>query len=219
MLRKNVPERSGWKQGDGKVRVIGITGGIGAGKTAVLSYIRENYNCRILLADEVGHLVKEPGQPGYEGLVALLGKEILLADGMIDKAEMADRIFKDAGLLKQVNEILHPAVERYINAEIEKEKESNRFDFFFVEAALLLDSGLKEKMEEIWYIYAEEQIRRERLKASRNYTDEKISEILLTQRTEDEFRTASNVIINNNEDFEDTKKQIEKKLGDYLWRS
>lgn len=201
------------------MRVIGITGGIGAGKTAVLSYIKENYNCRILFADEVGHLVKEPGQSGYEGLVALLGKEILSADKTIDKEKMADRIFKDAELLKQVNAILHPAVEYYITAELEKEMKSNRLDFFFVEAALLLDSSLKEQMGEIWYIYADEQVRKKRLKTSRNYTDEKIGEILSVQRTEDEFKAASSVIIYNNEDFEDTKKQIDEKLGDYLWRS
>ena len=201
------------------MHIIGITGGIGAGKTEVLSYIRTNYSSRILLADEVGHLVKQPGQPGYRGLVELLGKEILNPDGEIDKVKMADRIFKDAKLLEQVNALLHPAVEQYIFEEIEKEKALDRFSFFFVEAALLLDSKLKEKMEEIWYIYADEQVRRKRLKISRNYTDEKIDEIITKQRTEEEFKTASSVIIYNNANLEDTKKQIDEKLGDYLWRS
>lgn len=201
------------------MHIIGITGGIGAGKTKVLSYIRTNYNSRILLADEVGHLVKQPGQPGYSGLVKLLGKEILGADGEIDKARMADRIFKDAGLLEQVNALLHPAVEQIINQEIEKEKKLDRFTFFFVEAALLPDSSLKDKMEEIWYIHADEQVRRERLRASRNYPDEKIDEIISKQWTAEAYKTASSVIIYNNADFEDTKKQIDEKLGDYLWRS
>jgi len=201
------------------MHIIGITGGIGAGKTEVLSYIRTNYSSRILLADEVGHLVKQPGQPGYKGLVELLGNEILKSDGEIDKAKMADKIFKDGKLLEQVNALLHPAVEQYISREIEKEKALDRYAFFFVEAALLLDSSLKEKMEEIWYIYADEQVRRERLKASRDYTDEKIDEILSKQRTEEEFKTASNVIIYNNADLKDTKNQIDEKLGDYLWRS
>lgn len=201
------------------MRVIGITGGIGAGKTAVLSYIREKYNCRVLLADEVGHLVKQPGQPGYESLVKLLGNEILRPDKTIDKAKMADKIFKEESLLKRVNALLHPAIERYIIEEIEKEKASDSLAFFFVEAALLLDSGLKEKAEEIWYIHADERIRRERLKSSRNYTDEKINEIMRMQRTEEEFKKESGVIIYNNEDFEVTKKQIDEKLGDHLWRN
>ena len=75
------------------MRTIGITGGVGAGKSELLAYIEKNYNSRILLADTVGHLVKEPGQPCYEKLVALLGKEILSPDGQIDRKAMAERIF------------------------------------------------------------------------------------------------------------------------------
>lgn len=201
------------------MHIIGITGGVGAGKTEVLSYIRTNYSSRILLADEVGHLVKQKGQPGYKGLVELLGKEVLGADGEIDKAKMADQIFQNAELLEQVNALLHPAVEQMIVREIEKEKKLDRFAFFFVEAALLLDSGLKDMMEEIWYIHADERVRRERLKASRGYQEEKIDRIMEAQRSEEAFKAASSVIIYNNADFEDTKKQIDEKLGDYLWRS
>lgn len=201
------------------MRVIGITGGIGAGKTAVLSYIKENYNCRVLLADEVGHLVKQPGQPGYEGLVKLLGKEILQPDKNIDKVKMAEKIFKEESLLKQVNALLHPAIERYITEEIEKEKALDRISFFFVEAALLLDSGLKDRVEEVWYIHAKEQVRRERLRSARNYTDEKMNEIMSMQRTEEGFKRESSLVIENNGDFEKTKKQIDEKLGDYLWRN
>lgn len=201
------------------MRIIGVTGGIGSGKTEVLSYIREKYNCRILLSDEVGHLVKQPGQPGYKGMIELLGKEILLPDGRIDRAKTADIIFKDAGLLKKVNDLLHPAVEDYIIAEINKEKAYNRVPLFFVETALLLDSRIRQEVEEIWYIYAEEQVRRKRLKESRNYTDEKINEIMSVQRSEEEFKRTGCVIIYNNADIEDTKKQIDEKLGDYLWQS
>ena len=201
------------------MHIIGITGGVGAGKTEVLSYIRTNYSSRILLADEVGHLVKQKGQPGYKGLVELLGKEVLGADGEIDKTKMADLIFQNAELLEQVNALLHPAVEQMIVSEMEKEKKLDRFAFFFVEAALLPDSGLKDMMEEIWYIHADEQVRRERLKASRGYPEEKIDRIMEAQRSEEACKAASSVIIYNNADFEDTKKQIDEKLGDYLWRS
>lgn len=85
------------------MRTIGITGGVGAGKSELLAYIEKNYNSRILLADTVGHLVKEPGQPCYEKLVALLGKEILSPDGQIDRKAMAEKIFADPELLGKVN--------------------------------------------------------------------------------------------------------------------
>ena len=63
------------------MRFIGITGGVGAGKTEILKYIGQHYKCEIYLADEIGHKVKEPGTEGYHALVALMGEEILAADG------------------------------------------------------------------------------------------------------------------------------------------
>lgn len=198
------------------MRVIGITGGVGAGKSEVLSYIKENYSCKVLLADEVGHLVKRKGQPCYEKLVRLLGADCLQPDGEFDKGKMAEAIFRDKDLLRQVNELLHPAVEAYILQEIEKEKQAQRLDFFFVEAALLLESGLRGRMDEIWYIYAAETVRRERLKTARGYSEEKTDAIFRSQRSEEEFRKQCDVIIMNNGQIEETKKQIDEKLGEYL---
>ena len=96
------------------MRFIGITGGVGAGKTEILKYIGQHYKCEIYLADEIGHKVKEPGTEGYRALVALLGEEILAADGQIDKPAMAAKIFADPALLEQVNAIIHPAVKKYL---------------------------------------------------------------------------------------------------------
>ena len=200
------------------MHIIGITGGVGAGKSEVLSYIEKKYNCRIILADEVGHLVKMPGQKCYEQLIRLLGENVLLPDGNIDKAKMAEMIFQDAKLLEQVNALIHPAVEQYILNEIEKERESGALDFFFVEAALLLESGLCKYMETIWYIYAEKEVRRARLKAARGYSDEKIDSILASQKSEEEIKKHCDVIIYNNGQIEETRKQIDEKLGEYLWQ-
>ena len=86
------------------MKVIGITGGIGAGKSQILSYIEDGCNCRILLADSVAHTVREPGQPCCDRLTALLGKEILAADGRIDNEKMAAVIFAlSAGVDLTVN--------------------------------------------------------------------------------------------------------------------
>lgn len=92
------------------MRFIGITGGVGAGKTEILKYIGQHYKCEIYLADEIGHKVKEPGTEGYHALVALMGDGILAPDGQIDKLAMAAKIFADPTLLEQVNAIIHPAV-------------------------------------------------------------------------------------------------------------
>ena len=198
--------------------IIGITGGVGAGKSSVLQYMEENYRCHVVLADDIGNRVKLPGEICYQRLVELLGRDILDEDGTINKIKMAEAIFSDKELLLKVNSIIHPAVEDYILNEIRKEKQAGRLDFFFVEAALLIECGYGAHVDELWYIYASEEVRRARLKASRFYSDEKITAIMQGQLAEEEFRKACTVVIDNSGDMETTKKQIDKLLGDRLWK-
>lgn len=198
------------------MRVIGITGGVGAGKSALLKYIGENYKCRILLADEAAHKVKEPGQPCYNKLVALLSSDILNADGTIDKEKMAARIFRSEELLEKVNQIVHPAVKEMILKEIVESEKKGSFDFFFLEAALLIEGGYLNIVDEMWYIYAREEVRRKRLKAARNYSDEKIDAIIRAQLTEEGFRQNCMVTIDNSDELEKAYRQIDIKLGEYL---
>ncbi len=194
------------------MKIIGITGGVGAGKSQVLSYIKENYNARILLADEVAHLLEEPGHDCYDRLVALLGKDILQEDLFIDKKKMADKIFKDKPLLIEVNKIVHPAVKKYIVEEIENEKKKKELNFFFVEAALLIEEHYDLIVDELWYIYADEKVRAERLRQNRNYSDEKIQAIFRGQLSETEFRNHCKVVINNNGDINETYREIDNNL-------
>ena len=200
-----------------RTKVIGMTGGVGAGKSQVLSYIKNKYNCRIIMADEVAHFVKEPGQKCYEQLVALLGTSVLAEDGQIHRERMAEKIFADKGLLSMVNQIVHPAVKEYILNSIEQEKKEQKLDFLFVEAALLIETGYGTVVDELWYLYAEEGIRRERLKKARGYSDEKIDRILNSQLSDEEFRVECSVVIDNSGTLEQTYQQIDKKLEEYLW--
>ena len=91
------------------MKLIGITGGVGAGKSEIISYLENKYNCRIEYADKVAHMLEEPGQVCFDKLVSLLGTGIL-KDGKIDKASMANAMFKDDTLVDKVNDIVHPAV-------------------------------------------------------------------------------------------------------------
>ena len=194
------------------MKTIGITGGVGAGKSLILEYLEKTYNCRVLLADQVAHIVKEPGQTCYDGLVELLGKAVLCPDGTIDKGKMAQIIFSDVALLQKVNGLIHPAVETYIMEQIRLEKEAGKLDYFFVEAALLIECGYDRHLDEIWYIYADQKVRRARLKESRGYSDEKIDSIMDSQLTEEAFRTHCKQVIDNSGSPEQTYKQIDQIL-------
>lgn len=198
------------------MKVIGITGGVGSGKTALLNYIRENYNCEVIFADEAAHRVEEPGQKCYEKLVDLLTPCILNSDGTIDRKKMAETIFKSEELLEEVNGIVHPAVKQYILEEIATQKKLQKLDFLFIEAALLIENGYLKIVDELWYIYANEGVRRARLKDSRNYSDEKINAIMEAQLSEREFRNACSVVIDNSGSLEDSFQQIDRKVREYL---
>lgn len=198
------------------MKVIGITGGVGAGKSSLLAYLAEKYRCKIILADEVAHIVKEPGEECYDKLVALLSEEILNEDKTIHKGKMAEKIFASEKILKQVNAIIHPAVKEWILREISKEREKGELDFLFLEAALLIEDGYLNIVDEMWYIYAREEVRRARLKASRNYSDEKIDAIFKSQLSEEEFRKNCKVVIDNSDSLQGACKQIDEKLGEYL---
>ena len=191
------------------MKVIGITGGVGAGKSEILSYIRERYNCRILLADEAAHKVKEKGQPCYEKLVALLSDEILDETGNINKVKMAEKIFSSRELLTKVNGIIHPAVKKLILSAIQEERKSKIHDFFFIEAALLIEEHYDEICDELWYIYTSEKNRRERLKLNRGYSDEKIDNIFASQLSESTYREVCREEIDNNHLPEDAFSQID----------
>lgn len=197
------------------LRFIGITGGVGAGKSEILRYIREHYQCEIYLADEVAHLVKEPGQECYEELVALLGTEVLEKDGRINKAAMAERIFADSRILAKVNEIVHPAVKRFLIEKYEQAKKNPQVELFFVEAALLIEAGYKEMADELWYIFARKEIRERRLRESRGYSEDKIRSIMEKQLSEEEYRRECDFVIDNSGSLQESYRQIDERLDSY----
>ena len=200
----------------GKTNIIGVTGGVGAGKSTVLKYIGDNYNCKVVFSDDVANEIKMKGYPAYDELIRVLGKEILGDDGEIDRKKMAAAIFNDAKKLEKVNKILHPAVNTFIINIIDEEKLKNRLDFVFVEAALLIENGYKDIVDELWYVYADEATRRKRLKDSRGYSDEKIDGILEQQLNDETYRLNSDFVIDNSKDLDSAGEQINKKLGE--WR-
>lgn len=196
------------------MRIIGITGGVGAGKSELLHYIETHYKARILLADQVANDLKLPGAICYEPLVAILGKDVLCEDGTIDKAKMAQIIFHDEGKLALVNALIHPAVKRYILEEIEKEAAKREVEYFFIEAALLIEEHYEAIVEELWYIYADEAVRAERLRKSRQYSEDRIKSIMAGQLPEQEFRNRCQFVIDNSTTLEEAYLQIDHKMED-----
>ena len=199
------------------MKLIGVTGGVGSGKSEILRYLQTAYKCRIMMADDAARALEAPGGGIYEKLIALLeeypGTEpITLPDGQINNPEMARRIFSNPRLRERVNQMVHPAVKIYALDEYRKEREAGNYDFFVLEAALLIEAGYASDMDSLWYIYCNADERRRRLRASRGYSDEKIDKIMKSQLSEDLYRENSDVVIDNSGDLSDSCRQVDEAL-------
>ena len=195
------------------MKVIGITGGVGAGKSEILKFFKEKYHAIVVEADKVGHMLMEPGGACYYSIVEKFGSSILNGDQTINRGKLGKIVFSDEALLAELNKIIHPRVKSHIVSEIAKERAYHRTNYFVVEAALLLEDHYDVICDEVWYIHTDENVRAERLKESRGYDDEKIASICANQKSPEEFRCACQVMIDNSGNLADTQKQIDEQLG------
>lgn len=196
------------------MKIIGITGGIGAGKSTVLEYLRLRQDSEVVQADRIGHEVMEPDGPCYASIVELFGTGILQEDGRIDRAKVASIVFQDGKKLAALNGIVHPAVKKEIFSRIE-EARRKEISFFFLEVALLFEDHYDAICDDLWYIYADEDVRRKRLADSRGYSQEKMDGIFANQMSEEFFRTHCDYEIENNGDLAVTHRQIEERIHSY----
>ncbi len=194
------------------MKIIGITGGVGAGKSRILDFIKDNYNSYIILADDLAKDLCLKGQRCYEPLINLLGSSVISENGEIDRRVMADMIFEKPELRELVNSIIHPAVLNFILEKIDQLKALETVDYFFIEAALLIECGYKKIVDELWYIYASEDVRRNRLRESRGYSDEKIDNIFKSQLSESEFRENADFVIDNSGSVDDSFQMIRERM-------
>lgn len=191
-----------------KKMIIGITGGVGAGKSSVLDILKNKFGARVILADLVAHDLMEPGMEGLKRVTEALGTSFIREDGSVDRKALAEIIFHDAKALETMNRIIHPMVWETIKTEALQCEEV----FVIVEAAVF-DTAPEGLFDEMWYVYTTEENRISRLMASRGYTREKCISIIQKQDSEDEYRARCGRVIDNNGSAEDTEKQIREILG------
>lgn len=194
--------------------VFGITGGVGSGKSRVMEYLETTHGARVLLMDNLGHELMAKGAVCYNPILDLFGPEVLAEDGEFDRKAIGAKVFADRELLEKLNAIVHPAVKRRVEQLLEEAMQQG-VDFFFMESALILEEKYDSMCDELWFVYAEESVRRDRLKESRGYSEEKIDLILKNQLSEEEFRSHCSFVINNSGDIEETKKQIDERMKQY----
>ena len=192
-----------------KTLCIGITGGVGSGKSSVLGYLSDSTNCRTLVSDDEAKKLYVPGSPVFDMIIKTVGRDVLAADGTLDKKAFASRLFEDDSLRERINAIVHPAVKDIISDTMKYEISSGKHDFLFIEAALLIENGYEEVLDELWYVYASEDTRRKRLKESRGYSDDKITAVFASQLSEEGFKEHCDRVIDNDGSTEHMRASVD----------
>ena len=195
------------------MKVIGITGGVGAGKTQILEYLNNKYGATICQADAVGKKLQKKGTECFDAIVAHFGTEILDAKGELDREKLADIVFSDKVELSVLNSIVHPAVKEEIYKKIAKEERKNT-NLFILESAILIEDHYEEICDELWYIYVEVSIRKKRLIYARGYDSKKVDDIIAAQLPKSMFMKHCDRVIDNSNTFEETKIQLDKIVAD-----
>ncbi len=205
--------------------VIGITGGVGSGKSTITDTLHEKYGYRILRTDDMAKELELPGHAVYEALIRAFGEKILAprdendpkALRMIDKAAFGALIYGDPEAMKIAEEIIHPATwgwcEEIISEEHRKAaqigtamREGPRI---VVESALPCDR-YRRMCDEIWFVYAEKDVRIARLMETRGYSLEKCRKIMSEQLSDKEFLRYADAVIDNSAELEATLSRVDE---------
>jgi dephospho-CoA kinase len=192
--------------------VIGITGGVGSGKSTVLDILKSKFNAEIIEADKVGHIIMSKSMPAYYRIIEEFGESVLDDEGNVDRNALGKIVFGNEMKLKKLNSIIHPAVKEYIINFIQKCK-TDKVDYIIVEAALLIEAGYRDICDTFWYVYASRDVRIERLMSSRNYTKEKCISIMDNQLSDDEFANNCDITINNSGNLSSLEEEISRALN------
>ncbi len=197
------------------MKFVGITGGVGAGKSTVLDYLSSKDRILVKKADEIGRELTDNDIELRRKLKNLLGRDVIRDDGSTDRKKMAELIFKDPDLKEKVNALIHPAVREKILEERDRAAHSGNIDVFFIEAALLIEEGYDKICDELIFIYADRDIRIKRLISSRGYTEEKAESIINSQLPDETYKKYCRHIIDNSGSFENTIRETDRILSGY----
>jgi dephospho-CoA kinase len=188
------------------MHVIGLTGGIGSGKTTVAKVL-EGQGAVILNADLVGHEVYLPGKPAYLEIIEAFGRDVVAEDGTIDRKKLGPIVFAEPANLAKLNSITHPRIKEMMREKL-ADIEKMDVEFAVLEAALLFDAHWEDLADEVWVTVAPPQVAAERTSARSGIPVEQVLErIQKAQMDSDERIRRSDIVIDTGGTIEETEKR------------
>ena len=178
------------------MKVIGITGGVGAGKSTVVGILQRHYTTEYLHCDAIAHELMERGGSAHEELLSLFGEDLVNGDGTLNRSKLYERAFL-GDRVEELNARVHPKVREYVEERIGTLRKDDFPGLVLIEAALLIEAGYKDICDELWYVHAPVELRRARLKANRGYSEERVDAVMAEQATEELFFSASDFVVYN----------------------
>ena len=191
------------------MQVIGLTGGIGAGKSLVADMLSD-LGARVIDADKVGHEVYAPDPQGFAAVVEAFGGEIVGTDGQIDRARLGEKVFGNAAELQKLTAIVHPLIRQMVDDRIAAARRDPDVRVVVLEAAILLDSGWDAVTDEVWVVVADSSVIRQRLAEGRGLSEAEVDARAAKQMSDTERRSRADVLVENFGTVQELRSEVER---------
>ncbi len=188
------------------MKVIGLTGGIGSGKSTAAQFLK-SLGAEVVDLDKAGHDLLKRGGGVYQQVLDAFGKDILSAGGEIDRARLGKLVFSSPDDLIRLNDIIHPAIDSRVEKKVEESRRKGVKVVVF-EAAAMLESGRTFLVDELWVITAPVPAVLGRIKERSGYSDEEARRRIGSQLTNEERIRKADVVINNEGTLEELKVKV-----------
>lgn len=188
------------------MKIIGLTGGIGSGKSTVARTLNE-HGYPIVDADRIAREIVEPGQPALQELAEEFGADILDADGALDRGLLASRAFENKETNARLNEITHPRINQRTQ-ELFDEARQNGAEAVIYDMPLLIDKGLHKDMDATIVVHADEHLRVERLTTKRGLDSDDVRRRINAQIDDETRKQHADILIDNNGSEEELQPQV-----------
>jgi len=193
--------------------VIGLTGGIGSGKSTVAAMLAQR-GARVIDADRIGHESYRPGSEGFRRVVEAFGPGVVAADGAIDRRALGAIVFADPAALARLNAIVHPLIGRDVAARVAAARAADPDRPVVVEAAILLEAGWRGLVDRLWVVSARPETAIARVMASRGLDRAEVERRIAAQAPEAERRRRADLIIENDGTPAELQARVEE-----AWRT
>jgi len=193
------------------MKIIGLTGGIGSGKSTVSKFLA-HLGAVVIDADKVGHEVFKPGTKAWQEVVDAFGQGIISADGTIDRRKLGEIVFSNPGARAKLNQVMHPLIYEQAKSRIEEYGKKGAA-IIIVEAPLLLEAGWKSLVDEVWVTSASEATVIKRLKEQKGLPEAQSLARIRAQLTDEERIRQADVVIDTDCALDELKERVEA-----LWR-